>query len=194
MRMARALAVVLWFCAPAVLAQDLPSGSLPKHAWEFGVWAGGGHSVPGGTTDVSVFNAGLRVGKVLTAEHGSRFLRGNLEYAVDLIPVYLFHRDRTTYAAGFNPFIVKWNFTSGRLVAPYAEFGGGILVSSDDIPPGTSTVNFMPQASLGFQFFTRPRRAVVAAAKYVHISNAGLASPNPGINTAQFTLGYHWYH
>ena len=178
----------------AAWAQDLPSDSPAQGTWELGIWTAGGHSVPGGTSDTSVWNAGVRVGKVLTGEHGSGWLRGNLEYAVDFIPAYLLVFPRqTSYAGGFDPFILKWNFTSGHKVAPYLEFGGGVLLSLDDVPPGTNSVNFMPQASLGVQIFTQEKRAVSIAAKYVHISNAGLATPNPGINTIQFAVGYHWF-
>lgn len=192
--MAKALIVILVLLSVSAFAQDLPSDSLQQGAWELGIWTAGGHSVPGGTSDTSVWNAGVRVGKVLTDEHGSGWLRGNLEYAVDFIPAYLLVFPRqTSYAGGFDPFILKWNFTSGHKVAPYLELGGGVLVSLDDVPPGTNTVNFMPQASLGVQIFTREKRAVSIAAKYVHISNAGLATPNPGINTIQFAIGYHWF-
>ena len=178
----------------AAWAQDLPSDSLAQGTWELGIWSAGGHSVPGGTSDTSVWNAGVRVGKVLTGEHGSGWLRGNLEYAVDFIPAYLLVFPRqTSYAGGFDPFILKWNFTSGHKVAPFLEFGGGVLLSFDDVPPGTNSVNFMPQASFGVQIFSREKRAVSIAAKYVHISNAGLATPNPGINTIQFAVGYHWF-
>ncbi len=184
-----ALLLLLSF-ASLLIAQD---NSIPQDAWELGVWGGGGHSVPGGTSGVGVFDAGVRLGKMLTGEHLPGILRGNFEYAVDVMPLYLVHINDTRYAAGFNPVILKWNF-SGRRVAPYLEFGGGVLLSNRDIPPATSSVNFMPQAAAGLQFFTRQTRAVVAAVKYVHISNAGLSNPNPGINTLQFTLGYSWFH
>ncbi|MBV9610480.1 MAG: acyloxyacyl hydrolase [Acidobacteria bacterium] len=187
----RTIAVLL-FCASVAAAQEA-SSTLHEGAWDFGLWAAGGHSVPGGTSGTTVFDAGLRIGKVLTREHLSGILRGNFEYAVDLIPLYLVHTGDTRYAAGFDPVILKWNFTSGRHVAPYAEFGGGVLFSKDNIPRGTNNVNFTPQASVGLQFFTQRNRAVVVAAKYVHISNAGLATPNPGINTLQFAIGYHWF-
>jgi lipid A 3-O-deacylase len=187
------LAVLVLLCA-STFGQSLPSDSLGKGTWELGLWTAGGHSVSGGTSGTGVWNAGVRVGKVLTDEHGSGLLRGNLEYAVDLIPAYLLvFPHQTSYAGGFDPFILKWNFTNGGKVAPYLEFGGGVLLSLDDVPPGTNTVNFMPQASFGVQIFTREKRAVSLAAKYVHISNAGLATPNPGINTIQFSVGYHWF-
>jgi len=186
--------VILALLSVSALAQSLPSGSLEPGAWELGLWTGGGHSVSGGTARTGVWNAGVRVGKVLTDEHGPGWLHGNLEYAVDFIPAYLLvFPSRTSYAGGFDPFILKWNFTSGRKVAPYLELGGGVLLSLDDLPPGATNVNFMPQASFGVQIFTRQKRAVSLAAKYVHISNAGLATPNPGINTIQFSIGYHWF-
>jgi len=186
--------VILALLSAAALAQTVPSDSLEQGAWELGLWTGGGHSVSGGTAHSGVWNAGVRVGKVLTVEHGPGWLRGNLEYAVDFIPAYLLvFPSRTSYAGGFDPFILKWNFTSGRKVAPYLELGGGVLLSLDNVPPGTSNVNFTPQASFGVQIFTREKRAVSLAARYVHISNAGLATPNPGINTIQFSIGYHWF-
>ncbi len=192
--MVRHLIAVLALLSACAFAQGLPADSLAKGTWELGIWTGGGHSVSGGIADTSMWNAGVRVGKVLTGEHGSGFMRGNLEYAVDFIPAYLLvFPSRTSYAGGLDPFVLKWNFTSGRKVAPYLEFGGGVLLSLDDIPPGANNVNFMPQASFGVQIFTREKRAVSVAAKYVHISNAGLATPNPGINTVQFSVGYHWY-
>jgi lipid A 3-O-deacylase len=136
----------------------------------------------------------VRLGKVLTNEHGSGVFRGNLEYAGDVIPAYLLVFPRqTSYAGGFNPFILKWNFTRGRKFVPYLEFGGGVLLSFGDVPAGTNNVNFTPQASFGVQIFTQQKRAVSLAGKYVHISNAGLAEPNPGLNTLQFAIGYHWF-
>jgi len=192
--MAKHFIAILALLSVSALAQSLPSDSLGPGAWELGLWTSGGHSVSGGTADTGVWNAGVRVGKVLTGEHGSGWLRGNLEYAVDFIPAYLLvFPNQTSYAGGFDPFILKWNFTGGRKVAPYLEFGGGVLLSLDDVPPGTGNVNFTPQASFGVQVFTREKRAVSLTAKYVHISNAGLTTPNPGINTIQFSIGYHWF-
>jgi hypothetical protein len=89
--------------------------------------------------------------------------------------------------------ILKWNFSGTARVVPYFELGGGLLVSPDEIPAGTSNVNFLPQGSFGVYVFTREKRAVSLAARYVHISNAGISDPNPGINTLQFSVGYHWF-
>src|SRR5215472_10984240 len=55
---------------------DADMRPLNGQPWDFGVWAGGGFSVPGGTKDTHAMNAGIRLGKVLTDEHGGSFVRG----------------------------------------------------------------------------------------------------------------------
>ena len=51
---------------------------LEEGGHELQVWAGGGHSVSGGTSSTGVFNVGLRYGWILTAPHGPGFLKGRL--------------------------------------------------------------------------------------------------------------------
>jgi hypothetical protein len=94
------------------------------------------------------------------------------------------------------PAIWKWNFTSGKTVAPYVSVAGGILFSTQNLPPGnnTSWVNFTPQAALGANIFLKPRKALLIEAAYVHHSNAGLSTYNPGYNASLFfTVGYSWF-
>jgi hypothetical protein len=194
--MMRATAVVLLLaCAAAsVAAQGLPSKSLNKGAWDFGVSATGGTDVPGGVSDVKIFSIGGRVGKILTEEHGSGWIKGNLEYAFDVHPVNVYFIDpENTYGASIAPVNFKWNFTSGNRVAPYLQWSEGVLFTNKDLPVGTASVNFQSGLGLGFHIFTREKRAWTAEVKYQHISNAGLGNLNPGINSVQFTLGYNWF-
>src|SRR5215831_6714857 len=187
----KSLAVLLLF---AGLAAAQTSKPLDGHPWDFGVWAGGGFSVPGGTKDTQTFNAGARIGKVLTGDHGGGFVRGNFEWSADVIPVYyVVQPAKNAYGAGFNPVNLKWNFTNSAKTVPYFELGGGVLFTNTEVPVTTSTVNFLTHAALGFHFFVRERRALTMNVRYEHISNAGLAVPNPGINTVQFQLGFNWF-
>jgi len=189
---------VFWLCLLALLfvpalAQEKPLDGQP---WDLGLWAGGGLSVPGGTKDTHVFDAGLRLGKVLTADHGGSFLRGNFEWSADLIPIYYIWQPtpaQNAYAAAFNPVNLKWNFTSSHRVVPFLELGGGVLFSNHAVPLNTSHVNFVTHSTLGFHFFNSERRAFTAGVRYEHISNAGLTVPNPGINTVQFQVGMNWF-
>ena len=179
------LALLLLAASPIVVAQTAPE----KGGREVQIWAGGGHSVSGGRGDTGVFNAGLRYGWILTEPHLPSFLRGRFEYAVDAVPVFLaFQPTDTAYGAGFDPLGLKWNFQRHGLISPYLELTGGVLFTNHDVPPGTNTVNFMDQAALGMHILGQ-RHNVSVELRYMHISNAGLATPNPGINTVQVRVG-----
>jgi hypothetical protein len=164
-------------------------GSPQAGGNEVQVWAGGGHSVSGGTTNTGVFNLGLRYGWVLSGPHGPGPLRGSFEYAVDAVPVFLvFQPANTAYGLGLNPLGLKWNFVPHGAIVPFAELGGGVLFTTHDVPPRTSGVNFTPGAALGMHI-VRGGHNLSLELRYMHISNAGLASPNPGINTVQVRIG-----
>ena len=156
---------------------------------EVQIWAGGGHSVSGGRGETGVFNAGLRYGWILTGAHLPGFLRGRFEYAVDAVPVMLvFQPTNTAYGVGFDPLGLKWNFERHGHISPYLELTGGTVFTNHDVPTGTNTVNFMDQAALGLHVLGA-KHNVSLELRYMHISNAGLATPNPGINTVQVRLG-----
>jgi len=156
---------------------------------EVQVWAGGGHSVSGGRGNTGAFNAGLRYGWILTGPHLPSFLRGRFEYAVDAVPVFLiFQPANTAYGVGFDPLGLKWNFERHGRFSPYLELTGGTVFTDHNVPTGTNTVNFMDQAALGMHILGE-RHNVSLELRYMHISNAGLASPNPGVNTVQVRLG-----
>jgi len=176
-----ALLLPLLLAAVGAFAQERPA----KGDWDLGAYVSGGTSVEGGRRDTQVFSARARIGKVLTGEHGRGFLRGEFEYGVDFVPIYLVFQQTTVYGGGFDPLILKWNFASKRREVPYFELGGGTLFSTHEVPPGTSAVNFRTHASLGLQVLSGPTVEI----RYEHISNAGLSVPNPGINTIQFVFG-----
>jgi hypothetical protein len=156
---------------------------------EVQIWTGGGHSVSGGTSNTAVWNAGLRYGWILTRPHGPGFLEGRFEYAVDAVPAFLvFQPTNTTYGVGFNPLNLKWNFATRGRVVPYLELSGGTLFTTKDVPTGTDRVNFTSSAAVGTHFLGESRNWSVEL-RYMHISNAGLSDPNPGINTVQVRVG-----
>jgi hypothetical protein len=136
-----------------------------------------------------VWNAGVRYGWILTRPHGPGFLEGRFEYAVDAVPAFLvFQSANTAYGVGFNPLNLKWNFATRGRVVPYLELSGGTLFTTKDVPTGTDRVNFTSSAAVGAHFLGESRNWSVEV-RYMHISNAGLSDPNPGINTVQVRLG-----
>jgi hypothetical protein len=189
MKVLSGLSVVLaclLLSAGEVRAQAGPEGG----GNEVQVWTGGGHGLNGSTSDTGVWNLGVRYGWVLTDAFGPGPLRGRFEYAVDVVPAFLLtQRNGTAYALGLNPIGLKWNFADRQSVAPYVEVGGGLLFSNTKVPPGTSRVNFTPSGAFGLHFL-RSKYNWSAEVRFMHISNAGLATPNPGINTIQVRLGF----
>jgi lipid A 3-O-deacylase len=153
-------------------------------------WTGGGYGVKGVAKNTGVWNAGFRYGWVLTDAHGPGFLRGRFEYAVDADPIFwLWQPGGLAYGAGLNPFALKWILDTKRKAEPYFELSGGTLFTNVKAPAGTSHANFTDSAAIGIHFLGA-RWTWTAELRYMHISNAGIASPNPGINTMQVRLGF----
>jgi len=182
----RLIAVAVLLLSSVAWAQN----RLEDGGREIQVWTGGGPSVPGGTSDTSVWNVGLRYGWILTRPHGPGFLKGRFEYAVDVVPVFMvFQRYNTAYGAGFSPLGLKWDFAARGRIEPYLELGGGTLFTNHQVPIGTSSVNFTPSAALGMHLLD-DKYAFSVELRYLHISNAGLSSPNPGVNTLEVRVGW----
>jgi hypothetical protein len=189
----------LLLCGVAVaqgpLAQESASHSLRKGTWELGLFGGGGAGLAS-VDDTRFVYLGGRVGRVLIQDRFSGWRRGNLEWAIDLMPVYtVFALNNPVYGGSFKPAIWQWNFTSGKKIAPYASIAGGILFSTSNLPPGdTSWVNFSPQVAFGAHIFVNSGRAVLLEGAYVHHSNSGLGTFNPGYNASiLFTVGCSWF-
>jgi lipid A 3-O-deacylase len=180
------LFLALSLSAPAARPQTGPVEG--EH--EVQIWTGGGHGINGSQSSDGIWNVGLRYGLILTAPHGPSFLRGRLEYALDAVPAFLvFQKQNTAYGVGLNPFAFKWALDTRGSVVPYLEIGGGTLFTNTQVPAGTSRINFTTSAALGLHFL-RSKYNISAEVRYMHISNAGLATSNPGINTIQFRLGF----
>ena len=169
---------------------------VKKGTWEITPLVGGGTGF-GKRSSTQMIVAQARFGRVLTADHGHGWVRGNFEYAFDLTPLFeVMEPPQATYGGGFSPVVLKWNFTSGRRMVPFAEITGGALWTTQDVPFGTNNFNFSPQGGFGIHFLRKsnPQQAVTMAAKFLHISNAGIADANSGINASiQFELGYTWF-
>jgi hypothetical protein len=185
-RVLSALLLGMLLHAPPSRAQDGPESG----GHELQLWTGGGHGLNGSTSDTGVWNVGARYGWVLTDPVGPGPLRGRFEYAVDVVPVFvLFQRPGTAYGFGLNPFALKWNFMVHHNVAPYVDLGGGTLFTTEKTPPGTSRVNFTTSGAVGVHFL-KSKYNWSAEVRFMHISNAGLTTPNPGINTIQVRVGF----
>lgn len=180
--------ILAGFALPA-RAQDGPE----TDGNEIEFWTTAGHGTNGIWQHTGVWTAGFRYGWVITAPHGPRLLRGRFEYAVDAVPVFMvFQPKNTAYGAAINPFALIWDFDTHGRVVPYVELGGGALFTGMQVPPGTSRINFTSAGAVGLHFLAG-KYTWTADVRFMHISNSGLATPNPGLNTVQLRLGLGWF-
>jgi lipid A 3-O-deacylase len=192
----KAIGISFLFCglllagfASSARAQDGPETG----GNEVEIWTAGGHGTNGITQHTGVWTAGFRYGWVITEPHGPGFLHGRFEYAVDAVPVFVvFQPSNTAYGAAVNPFALIWDFDSHGRVIPYIDLGGGVLFTNTQVPAGTSRINFTTAGAVGLHFLAG-KKTWSADVRFMHISNAGLETPNPGINIVQLRLGLGWF-
>jgi len=178
-------------------AQDVDDAAAIRHErWTAGVLASYGNGLYD-RTNVHFTRAGVRVGRVMTGELGSGWLRGTFEYDWEIMPLEMIFWGgyRNVYSVGVNPVIMKWNFTRGKRVIPYFLAQGGMLWSTDYIPPGnTAKINFTSGPGIGLNYFVKPGRSINFDFRATHLSNASLGTHNPGVNSSlQWGVGYNWW-
>jgi hypothetical protein len=194
----------LSLCAFAQERSPSLSDALRHPGWSYGVQVFGGRS----TTSIppiphepsqhtGMFGAAFHAGRVLTHERGEGWLRGTLEYDVNIIPVDLYWvQGRQYYLGGFEAVAGRWNFTQhrGRLL-PFAGVEGGMLFSPQNFPPGdTAHENFTVGVDLGAHVFTSKKQSFDVTTRLHHLSNAGFGRFNPGVPLSlQVVVGYTWY-
>ena len=82
-----------------------------------------------------------------------------------------------------------WSFMRMAHLAEPLMKSGGTLFTNTQVPSGTSRVNFTTSGALGLHSL-RSKYNWSAEVRFMHISNAGLSTPNPGINTIQVRVGF----
>lgn len=84
---------------------------------------------------------------------------------------------------------LRWHFLREETWSLYAEFGIGVLATTDDIPNGGSSINFTPRAFFGASFEVAEDTRLLAAIGWFHISNAQLGETNPAYDSIAMYLG-----
>ena len=78
-------------------------------------------------------------------------------------------------------------------MAPYFDLGGGVLLTSRDVPKGVSNINFVSGPGIGVNV-GHGKEHWSLEVRWLHISDAGLTNYNPGINVLQVRAGLGWFH
>jgi lipid A 3-O-deacylase len=143
-----------------IVANDHPASAvLATRPWEFGAFFQGGVGI-GDRSDFSFTSAGVRLGKVITNQHLPGLLRGQFEYAGELMPYWQSftpapHFQETTvitddgqvtkallpYNGGtftgisITPIILRWDLNPGKRFAPWVQGAGGLIWTNHKFPP-----------------------------------------------------------
>lgn len=157
-------------------ANDKPASAvLAMRPWEFGAIFQGGVGI-GDRSDFSFTSAGVRLGKVITDEHLPGFLRGQFEYAGELMPYWQSftpapHYQETPYeyqgqtgdvllpvnggtftGVSITPIILRWNFKPARRFAPFAQGAGGLIWTNHKYPPDIQMPHGQPGGTSVWNF------------------------------------------
>ena len=190
--------------ASAQTANANLSDPLRRPGWNFGGDLFGGFTVRQLTSpnfltanrNIADLALSARADRVLTHDHGPGFLRGTFQWGANVIPMEIFFVLGSHYAGGFEPVVLRWNFTANRnRVVPFAGVAGGLLLSPQNFPPGnTYQTNFTAAIDAGAHIFVRRHQSFDITGRVFHLSNAYLGPSNPGIPVGlQFAVGYTWY-
>ncbi|OQW35892.1 MAG: hypothetical protein A4E19_15655 [Nitrospira sp. SG-bin1] len=129
----------------------------------------------------------------LTDPVGDGWYRGQVSLGAEM--VYLeFREPIVTHGIGFTPRI-KYTFVALGRLRPYAEFTGGPFWTDlgGRIREQANEFNFILSGGVGVSWFVTPQLAVNAGYRFHHISNAGTAFPNLGLNASLPFAGFSFY-
>jgi lipid A 3-O-deacylase len=129
----------------------------------------------------------------LTDPIGDSWYRGQISIGAEM--VYLQFREPVlTHGVGFTPRI-KYTFVALGRLRPYAEFTGGPFWTDlgGNIDEQANEFNFVLTGGVGVSWFISPQVAFNAGYRFHHISNAGTAFPNLGLNASLPFGGFSFY-
>lgn len=93
-----------------------------------------------------------------------------------------------SFEIGVSPLFVRLVYGEYTL-RPFFEGGEGIVYTDLRKQDLGTRVQFTSQFGFGLEYEIRPDMAVGVQARFRHMSNAGMASSNPGINTIYGLVG-----
>ena len=157
--------------------KDAPAKiELARDPWELGAFFQGGLG-EGDRDNFTFTSAGVRLGKVITDEHLPGILRGQFEYAGEIMPYWQSFTpaphigpnkfvlpDGQSGVANFpfgggtftgvsiTPIILRWNLKPSRRFAPWLQGAGGLVYTTHKYPPDILVVHGQPGGTSVFNF------------------------------------------
>jgi hypothetical protein len=89
----------------------------------------------------------------------------------------------------FTPLLLDYRYDTGSRFVPFFDGGEGIVLTTLDALRLGGPFEFSSQVGGGLHYFYAAQDAITIAARYRHISNAGIKEENSGLNTLFITVG-----
>jgi hypothetical protein len=161
------------------------------HAAATAGW-GQGFEFNGDQDEVRMLAVVPRLGVGLTDEIGrSGWYRGNLDLALE--PQLLLNFEpKTGWAAGAALYL-RYQFLASPRLVPFVGVGAGMLALDFDGSHQDDGFNFILQGGTGAHLPLTETTALTLDVRWHHISNAGLRSPNNGIDSLMVLVGPTWF-
>ena len=116
--------------------------------------------------------------------------RGNWELVANLFGGFEYSPE-VAYFTGVAP-MLRYNFVTGSRFVPFFGLGAGVSATDIRGPDLSTTFEFNLQAGPGVRYFIADHAALTLQYRFIHLSNAGMDTPNLGVNSSTFLLGMTW--
>lgn len=118
------------------------------------------------------------------------FIGTNIQALRNVPPVT---ETRKNYGVGASPAGLKVSFLPRKKVQPFFGIQGGFLYfSKTAVSPQASHFNFTIDGRAGVEFPLSSKKSISFAYMFQHMSNAYIATENPGVDSHMLTLAYRF--
>jgi hypothetical protein len=118
-------------------------------------------------------------------------VKGALEFEVEPV-LGMYISPSRAIAAGVNV-LFTYNFETGTRIIPFFSAGAGFLYTNLKVSELGSKFNGSPQGGPGIKYMVNDHTAISLQTRIHHISNAGTAKPNRGVDSFLFLIGVDFY-
>ena len=180
--------------AKATIWENGIGGGFKPGTQSISLNAGAGYGIEclGGSQSHDLALAGISYGYMLGAVEGEGdWYRGNWEFRGELFSGSQFSPS-DEWLVGLTPHL-RYNFATGTRWIPFVDGGAGVTGTGIRHPDLAQAFEFNLQAAIGVRWFVRDNVALSIEARYIHLSCAGMNSPNDGVNNVNGMAGISWF-
>lgn len=164
-----------------------------EKAWNVGISLGGGvgDKILGSHRHHDFLLGNVHAGIMGPVLLDGSLLRGNVELRGELFGGHQIEPSR--YVAGLTP-ALRYHFATGTPLVPFVQAGAGVSMTDIRGPDLSTKFEFNLMAGVGLNYFVAEQTSLSLEYRLFHLSNAGIDSPNTGVNSHVFFLGISWWH